>query len=65
MKIDHKGLALGLVLKHGGEDAKRIAIQNLEASKKSDNSVNIIYYENVLKNIELLETAKNKGEKNV
>ena len=65
MKIDHKRLALGLVLKHGGEDAKRIALQNLEASKRSDNAVNILYYENVLKNIELLETAKNKGANNV
>ena len=65
MKTDHKRLALGLVMKHGGEEAKRIATQSLEASKRSDNAVNIIYYENVLKNIELLETAKNKGENNV
>ena len=63
MKIDSKKLALGMVMKHGGEDALRIAKQNLESAKKSDNQENINFYENVIININTLESAKNKGVK--
>lgn len=63
MKIDSKKLALGMVMKHGGEDALRIAKQNLELAKKSDNQENINFYENVIININTLESAKNKGVK--
>jgi hypothetical protein len=63
MKIDSKKLAIGMILKHGADDALRIAKQSLESAKKSDNRENVNFYENVIININALESAKNKGDK--